>query len=176
MGQHDSLTREQAIEKLGGIIKGIRIAMLTTNDNGLLRSRPMATQQAPFDGDLWFFCDADSAKVYEIRHDRAVNVSYADADHQTYASVSGQASVVRDSAKARELWTPFHKAWFPKGPDDPSLALLSVRVEQAEYWDAPSSTMTHIVGFAKAVLTGHRYVPGENEKLDLNQPSSGVHA
>jgi general stress protein 26 len=41
------------------------------------------------------------------------------------------------------------KAWFPDGLDDPDLALLRVHVEAAEYWDSPSSTMVHIVGFVR---------------------------
>lgn len=166
----------EAIEKLARMIHGIEIAMLTTAmPGGELRSRPMATQQAEFDGTLWFFCDAESAKVYEVRRENHVNVSYAEPSSNRYVSVSGRASVTRDREKARQLWSPINKAWFPNGPDDPSLALLKIEVDQAEYWDAPASTMTHIIGFAKAVLTGHRYHPGENEKLDLQGGASSVH-
>jgi general stress protein 26 len=74
---------------------------------------------------------------------------------------------VRDRAKSQELWTPAMKAWFPDGLNDPDLALLRVQVEGAEYWDSPSSTMVHIVGLVKAVSTGQRYHPGENEKLEF---------
>lgn len=44
--------RNEAIEKLGKLIKEVKTAMLTTIDHGVLRSRPMATQDAEFDGDL----------------------------------------------------------------------------------------------------------------------------
>lgn len=163
-------SRQQAIEKLAELIKDIRIAMLTTAmPDGTLRSRPMGTQREKFDGTLWFFCDAESAKVYEVRQDNHVNVSYAEPKDERYVSVSGRASVVRDAARARQLWSPFHKAYFPNGPEDPNLALLKVEVTLAEYWDAPSSTMTHIIGLTKALVSGHRYVPGDNEKLDLRQ-------
>ena len=168
-------TSRDAIAKLGKMIKGIRFAMLcTAMPDGMLRSRPMATQQADFDGHLWFFCDADSAKVYEIEREHHVNLSYADPNDSRYVSVSGRASVVRDQDKARELWSPVHKAWFANGPEDPNLALLRVEVDQAEYWDAPSSTMTHIIGFTKAILTGHRYIPGEHEKVNL-QGGAEIH-
>ena len=161
------------VEKLRELIKGIRIAMLTTVDqDGSLRSRPMATQQTEFDGDLWFFTPHSSAKVGEVGREHQVNVSYADPDDQRYVSVSGTASVVRDRAKAEELWNPFLKAWFPKGLDDPDLALFKVEVQKAEYWDAPSSTMVYLVGLAKAAVTGKRPDIGENEKLDLAGVSS----
>lgn len=160
----------EAIAKLQSLIKGTRIAMLTTQaTDGTLHSRPMAVQQTDFDGDLWFFTGAGSGKIGEVHDNANVNVSIADTDHQHYVSISGPASIVRDRAKAEELWNPIFKAWFPKGLDDPDLALLRVKVQQAEYWDAPSSTMVHVVGFVKAILTGKRYEPGEHEKVDLQR-------
>jgi general stress protein 26 len=168
-------SEQEAIAKLGKMIKGIRIAMMTTAlEDGELHSRPMATQQADFDGDLWFLSDADSAKTYEIGRQSHVNISYADPSDSRYVSVSGAAAIVRDRAKVKELWNPIHKAWFPNGPDDPSLTLLRVSVQKAEYWDAPSSKVLQLIGFAKAALTGHRYQPGEHEKLDL-QGNASLH-
>jgi len=162
--------RADAITTLGELIKDIKFAMLTTvEDDGSLRSRPMGTQQAEFDGDLWFFTGAGSAKAGEIQRDRQVNVSYADTDHQRYVSVSGSAQLVRDRAKIEELWNPIFKAWFPNGLDDPDLALLKVTVERAEYWDSPSSKVVQLYGFVKAVATGKRPSDeiGDNEKLSF---------
>ncbi|HYP06225.1 MAG TPA: pyridoxamine 5'-phosphate oxidase family protein [Bryobacteraceae bacterium] len=158
------------IQKLGELIKGIPIAMLTTvDDEGCLRSRPMANQDEAFDGTLWFFTEADSTKVHELERDRHVNLSYADASDNRYVSVSGTASVVRDRAKMKELWSPLHKAWFPKGLEDPNIALLRVEVEKAEYWDSPSSAVVRLFGFAKALATGKRYGEegADHEKLRL---------
>lgn len=157
------------IEKIRDLIKGIRIAMLTTIDtDGSLRSRPMGTQEAEFDGDLWFFTTASSAKVHEVERDGRVNASYAAPDDNRYVSLSGTAQLVRDRAKAKELWNPILKAWFPDGLEDPDLALLRVRVEKAEYWDAPSSKMVQLAGFVKAIVTGQRADGlGENEKINL---------
>lgn len=161
-------TRADAISKLGEMIKDIRIAMMTTSEpDGTLRSRPMATQKQEFDGELWFFTGASSGKVGEIRQDQHVNISYAAPDDNRYVSVSGTARLVRDQAKVKELWNPILKAWFPDGPEDPDIALLRVDVHQAEYWDSPSSTMVQIAGFLKAVATGQRANGGENEKLSL---------
>src|SRR5687767_9666612 len=127
------------IEKLARIIKRVEIAMLTTAmPDGSLRSRPMQTRNEDFDGrELWFFTPLDQAKVEEVAAEHHVNLNYADPDKQRYASVSGMATLVRDRAKAQELWSPAMKAWFPKGLDDPNLALLRVRVQYAEYWEAP---------------------------------------
>jgi general stress protein 26 len=158
------------IEKLGKIIKNVQIAMLTTAmPDGSLRSRPMQTRNAEFDGhELWFFTPAGAAKVDEVNAEHHVNIAYADPDKQRYASVSGTATVLRDRAKAKELWSPAMKAWFPKGLDDPDLALLRVRVQYAEFWEAPPSKVVQAVGFVKALTTGTRYEAGENKKLSLD--------
>ena len=149
---------DDTVQKLCELIKGIRIAMLTTvDDDGSLRSRPMANQDTAFDGTLWFFTEFNSAKVHEVEHDQHVNLSYAKPEDSTYVSVSGKATIVRDRAKMEELWSPIHKAWFPKGLDDPNIALLRVDVDKAEYWDSPSSAVVRLIGFAKAITTGKRY-------------------
>src|SRR4030095_15786957 len=156
------------IAKLHELIKDIQFAMFTTAmKNGTLRSRPMATQRTPFDGTLWFFTDEDSAKVHEIGRDRHVNVSYADPGSNTYVSVSGTARLVKDREKARELWSPFVKAWFPEGLDDPRLALIKVDVTQAEHWDSPNSKMIQLFGYVKAMVTGKPPKGGENKKITL---------
>lgn len=160
-------TRTEQIEKLRALVKDIDFCMLTTADqDGTLRSRPMSTQQAEFDGDLWFFTAANTAKVEEVQRDHHVNISYSDPKKNCYVSVSGIAQVMRDQAKINELWSPALRAWFPKGPDDPNLALLKVTVNQAEYWDDTSSSMVQFFKMVKAAVTGKPY-EAENQKINL---------
>ena len=169
--------RNESIKKLAEMIKGIRVTMMTTvEEDGSLRSRPMATQQTEFDGNLWFFTGASSPKIDEVQQDQHVNLSYADPDSNRYVSLSGTAKLVSDKQKAKELWNPFVKAWFPKGLDDPELALLKVTIDSAEYWDSPSSKMVQLAGLAKALITGKPIKGGENEKLDLDQQNYGYQA
>lgn len=167
MEQND---HDQNVAKLASLIKDVRVAMLTTIEpGGQLRSRPMTTQQIKFDGRLWFFTEFDSAKVDEIDREQQVGVSYADPDQQVYVSVSGTARVVRDRAKIEELWSPVYKAFFPKGLDDPNIALLCVDAEQAEYWDSPSGRLVQLAGFFKAIATGKQYGEegSDHKKLSL---------
>lgn len=171
MAEHTD--RNESIKKLGELIKDIKFAMLTTaEEDGTLRSRPMATQQTEFDGSLWFFTNSNAPKVDEVQRHQKVNVSYAEPKDQKYVSISGTAELVRDRQKIEELWNPTYKAWFPKGLEDPDLGLLKVSVEQAEYWDSPSSAVVRIVGFVKSVFTGEPIGNlGENEKI--NAPLTG---
>jgi general stress protein 26 len=160
------MDQEQAA-KLWDMIKATQFAMLTTEDEGELRSRPMVASQSSFDGTLWFFTKASSHKVDEVQADQRVGVSYSDPSKQNYVSMSGRASLVRDRAAIDEHWAEPVRTWFPKGKDDPDIALLRVAVSQAEYWDAPNSTMLHAYGYLKARLTGTPPAGGENEKIDI---------
>ena len=153
-------------EKLWSMMKGIQIAMLTTNDGGHLRARPMAASQSGFDGTVWFFTRADSHKVDEGAGNE-VGVSYSDSGKQDYVSLSGRAELVTDKAVVKQHWAEYLRTWFPKGTEDPNIALLKVTVEAAEYWDAPNSKMVHAYGYVKAVVTGEPPHPGENKKVSF---------
>jgi general stress protein 26 len=164
----DTISHDQALKKLGSLIKDISVAMLTTAEpDGTLRSRPMATQKTEFDGTLWFFTQAHSPKVDEIDRAHQVNLSYADAQTHEYVSVSGIATLVRDPARNEELWNPVYKIWFPGGLDDPELALLKVEVEKAEYWATPSSKVVQLIGKIKGAMAGEPSHAEQHEKVTM---------
>ena len=160
--------RVKDMEQVAELIRGIRVAVLTTVDrDGELHSRPMATQDFGFDGTLWFFTAADSEKAAELEQDARVSVAYVDDDRARYVSLSGAARVVRDSEKMRELWSPVLRAWFPGGLDDPRLALVEVTVTGGEYWDAPSSRLVRLAGLAAGALTGSGLPGAEHGPVDV---------
>ena len=154
-------------QKLYDLIKGMKIAMMTTVDtDGTLHSRPMHSQQADEHGDLWFFTKIQSPKITEISRDNEVNLAYSDPDRQHYVSVSGKAEIVRDRARIAEMWSEGMRTWFPGGQDDPTIALIRVHPARGEYWDSPNSTVLHLYGYVKAAVTGESPKP-EQEKVNL---------
>jgi len=158
--------RTTGMQKLAELIGAARIAMLVTLEpNGMLRSRPLATLELDAEGRLWFFTAVSAPKTDEIAAHQQVNLSYSDPDKQDYVSVSGAAEIVRDKDHMRRLWSPWVEPWFPRGLEDPDLALLCVHVEQAEYWDAPESRMQRMLGLARAITTGDTRPLGEHEKV-----------
>jgi general stress protein 26 len=160
-------TRQESIEKLKGLVEDIDFAMLTTFAANKLRSRPMSTQEMDEDGNLWFFTSDQTHKVDEIEADNRVNAAYSKPDDNVYVSIFGRAEISKDRAKIEELWNPILKAWFPEGLDDPTLCLLKISVEEAEYWDSPNSKLVQIAGFVKALVTGKSADGGEYGKVNL---------
>jgi len=135
-------------------VEKVRMAMLTTHDrSGALTSRPITTQQAEPDGVLWFFVPMDGGIAEELGRDPRLILNYADVSDNFFVALSGTGQILKDRAKARQLWNPLAGAWFPDGVDDPNLALLRVEVEKGEYWDPGSSRMVQMFAMAKAAIT-----------------------
>ena len=153
--------------KLKEIVEETRIAMMTTLDeDGTLRSRPLQTLRFADDGALWFFTSASSPKVAEAAADGwRVNLSYADPAKYDFVSISGRATLSRDRKLMEALWSKWVEVFFPKGIDDPDLALLRVEVEKAEYWDAPGTAIGRLFAASKALITGDKDAIGHNVKV-----------
>jgi general stress protein 26 len=145
--QRNAEARE-AVKRLGELVRGIRVAMLTTvRPNGHLHSRPMMTQESELDDELWFFVDSRSAITDEITECHQVVLAYVDPSRERYVSVSGVAQLLREPDLIRRYWNHRAAEWFPNGPDnDPSLAVLRVQLEEAQYWDATSKSMVKMRG------------------------------
>jgi general stress protein 26 len=111
-----------------------------------------ATHQQPA---VWFFTLGKSLKVSEMEsHGQQVNLSFSNPSKQTYLSLSGVGSLTKNRSDMESRWKSDLKTWFPQGLDTPDLCLLKVCVNQAEYWDVPSS-VSQGISFLKAKVTGH---------------------
>lgn len=149
------LYSQEQINTIAAKIKDVRFGMFTTVDAGhVLTSRPLTTQQIDNEGNLWFFTSDEAPFMHELPQHSQVNISYSAPERNLYLSIAGRAYVIKDRAKARELWTAAARTWFPKGVDDPQLSLIRVRIESAEYWDAGSTKMKQLVRIATSALTG----------------------
>lgn len=156
---------DEATAKVAGLIKGIRVAMLTSIDpQGRLVSRPMATQDVEFDGDVWFVAERNAEHTLNLRSRPQVNVAYASSS--SWVSLAGTAEVVDDPARLEEYWNAFTDAWMEGGPENPENILIHVDAQSAEYWDAPGSKVTQVLNLVKAKTTGKRF-EGNHDTVDL---------
>lgn len=146
------------------LLKSFKTATLVTRDVGGQHGRPMSIGHVEDDGAVWFLTDIQSAKVAELAQDARGLVSLSESDR--YVVMTGEVQIVRDPAKAKDLWKEPFRVWF-KGPDDPSLALLRFEPSEGEYWNNAGAQ-----GIKQAFRAAKAYIQGEQLK-DTDDP--GVH-
>lgn len=160
-----------AHDKVWELIKDIKFGMFVhRHPGGMLHSHPLTTQNKKMDeaATLYFFISQASELFTNVKADGNVNVSYANPEKDSYVSLSGQAEISNDRAKMEELFNPLVKAWFPGGVNDPNLALLTVRLQHAEYWDAKEGQMKQLLKMAIAAATGnHVKLKAEHKELNM---------
>lgn len=160
------MSEETGPERVIELAKDIHVSMLTTTDDaGHFVSRPMGQQAIDEDATVWFFAERASRKAAHIAANPYVNVTLTSND--TWVSISGRARLVDDVGKAKQLWNGFVEAWLPQGPEDPSVVLIAVTGETAEYWDTPGGRIATAISFVKAKVSGQRYEGGDNETVKL---------
>ncbi len=166
MSEYKTLSGDEGKKKIGELIKDVRICMMATlNSDGTIDTRPMATQETEFDGAVWFLTRHESGKVHEIEDDAHVTLVYSDPKDHNFVSAKGKAQVSQDKAKIHELWNPMFKAWFPNGEEDPSIAVLKVNIDEAEYWEASSSRLVFGIKYLAKAVTGGKVDVGEQGKV-----------
>ncbi|UXR66091.1 pyridoxamine 5'-phosphate oxidase family protein [Bdellovibrio bacteriovorus] len=146
---HVEFTAE--MEKVDHLIRGIPIVMMTfINDNNKLCSFPLLNQDLEFDGSLWFLISKSSAKFQDLQKHNDVSLSYSDKNK--CVSINGIVEFTENRDMVRELWQKPHEAWFPDGPQDPTIQLLKVHVQTVEYWEGHTSPIYKMIDFVKGAL------------------------
>lgn len=161
------MATQEEIDKVAKLVEKARVAHVTTQtDGGRLVSRPLAVTDRPFDGELYFFTQDPSGKTDQVRVNDQVNLAMQ-VGQDGFLSIAGTASVSKDQSIIDELWNKYAEAWFEGGRDDPSVALLHVHADSAEYWTVEDPKVVVLLKYAKAVATGDQPDIGDNETVEL---------
>jgi general stress protein 26 len=129
----------------------------------------MTTLEIDENDSIWFLVGLDSDSSEAVDREENVNLTYSSPKDFKFISITGSASLVLDREKAAQLWNPSYQTWFPKGLDDPNLALLQVKIITAEYWENAHSRPLRVFGLMRALFTGEPFDVGmDHEKLKLN--------
>lgn len=161
---------DDAVKKVRSLLDGFRCTMMVTvAPNGDVHARPMGLQaDAPdFEGTLWFFTSERSRKAHEVSEGAKVSLVFQNDDQSRYLQLNGEATVVRDQAKMRELYSPLLKTWFPDGLDDPDLTLIRFDAHEGCFWDSPGGFTQVLGAFVKSVVTGRPGTGGGVGRVDL---------
>ena len=157
---------DEQLDRVWEIIEKVGVCMLTTRFAGGLRARPLEARPDRHAGLIWFVTDLRSGKEHEIEEEHAVGLVFIDVKEKAYLSITARAEVLRDHAKAAEIWKNTDNVWW-NGPEDPNVCVLRVIPITAELWDGPASSAVAAYEFAKARFTGEKPNLGENRKVTV---------
>jgi general stress protein 26 len=156
----------EELAAVSAILAAGRSAAVTARTaDGALHSRPLAVLDDEFHGVLRFFTRDPSAKTAEIAAHPEVNVSVGDG--KGWLSLAGTASVTHDDELLDRYWNAWADAYFDGGRDDPSAALLEVRVDSFEYWDLRKPAIAQAFEVLKGVVTRSEPDLGETRAAEL---------
>src|SRR5436190_426025 len=94
------------------LMEEIQICMMVTFDGRNLRSRPMGAYVRRHERCIHFLTDIRHHKDEEIAASRQVCLAFADISGEKYVSATGEARILDDRAKVKELWSTPAKAWW----------------------------------------------------------------
>lgn len=149
------------------ILDDMPVCMVTTENAGAMRARPMAPFVDTDNRLIHFVTDSKSAKIFELKADSDLALSFADTDKMLFASVSGKGMVSRDRALIQKLWSPYCDVFFEGGAENADVAVIQVLPTQAEYWDNDKGKIAMAVEITKAYFSGDGPDLGENAKLNF---------
>ena len=142
--------------KVEDMLKSFSTAMFVSiGADGKQEARPMhvAGEEAGA-GEIWFLTGKKGSLTSEVTARPDVLLVFQ-KDTSAYLSLRGTARVVEDRDKIRQLWKEPYKVWFPKGADDPEIALVAVNPVGAEYWDnRGANKLEYLYEAAKAYVKG----------------------
>lgn len=168
MSDYKDLSNKAGVDKLKELIEAADICMFVTDLNARpSNSRPMSTQKVDDDGNIWFLSKVTSDKNDEIEADSGVQLFYSNKSSSEYLSVYGEAEIIVDVHKTKEIWTPLAKVWFTEGPTDPLITIIKVKPIKAHYWDTKSGKLVSLLKMGAALVTGTTMDDGIQGKIKV---------
>ena len=158
---------ESRLDRVWEVIEKAGICMMVTRFAGGLRARPLDVRPERDTETICFLTDVRGLKDDEVEANPEICLTFVYPKEKVYLSITGKASVSRDTERAKALWNEEQQVWWPGGPEDPNLLVMKVEPERAEMWDGPASSAVAAFEFAKARLTGAKPDLGEKRKVTI---------
>lgn len=154
----EDVQHREAMKKIKELADAADICLFTTNLTELpLSARPMSRQKIDDDGTMWFFSDKTSHKNEHIMADNRVQLFFSNRNSSEYLSIFGTAEIIKDTSKAKELWSPIAKTWFNDGPEDASLTIIKVTPLDGYYWDTKDGKFVTLLKIAAGAIAGKEF-------------------
>lgn len=161
MNDTKNLMGREAVEKLRSLIDDSPTCMFGSGlDRIPFHVCPMHVQEVDDQGNLWFFSGADSTHNQRLASDTRAHLIFCNNSKLEYVTVFGEVTVSKDKARIEQLWNKMVEVWFPDGPSDPNVTLLSVRPIFAHYWDTENGKLVAMAKILTAAVTGDQQQVG----------------
>lgn len=143
------MSSQERKQKIWNLIEDIQTGMLVSNETGgdeQLHARPMSLVQ-----DEQYFCTSkNDAKAFEVKNDNDVCITFSEPKNQTYVSMTGRAKLTENKDLIDKYWNSWVSAWFENGKDNPEVAMLEIKINKDDHWNAEENKFVRILEMVKA--------------------------
>jgi general stress protein 26 len=136
--------------------------MLVTHGSSGFRARPMSAIVNVEEQIIHMLTDVTSSKDEEIQKNPDILLTFSNGRSLNVA-LRGKAEVKNDRSLIKQLWNVGAKAFWPQGPDDPSILALEITPLSGEYWEG-NNALVGAFKFAAAIATGTQVDAGTNAR------------
>jgi general stress protein 26 len=161
----------EAKDKLHAIVEKARtVLLLTHGEDHKIVGRPMALVRIDEDATIYLVSGIGSKKVSEIMADPRVTIAVQ--DREGIAMIDGDVRVSQERTLIDALWSDSWNVWFPRGKEDPEVAILIVEPREGSYWDQDlGHGLSYAYRYLKARVTGTEIETKSDEqrKVDLRR-------
>lgn len=133
----ENLDSASSVKKIKELVDIAKTCFLTTEVSSpqSYGTRPMTVQQVDDAGVIWFLVANDSHAYEDMAANPKVKLHFQGSAHSDFLYLEGQAELLADQSKIKELWEPIMKTWFTEGENDPRIAIVKFNPSNGYYWD-----------------------------------------
>ena len=95
------MTKQSPIDRVWDVVDKVVVCMMTTRFSDGLRARPLEARAERNENVIWFLSDRRASKDDEIKAFPTICLTFIDPKEKVYLSISGNASVSRDTERAK---------------------------------------------------------------------------
>jgi general stress protein 26 len=103
---------------------------------------------------LWFLTRKDTDLVERLPQGARAHFVIISKEQDFHACMSGVLVEQRDEEMLDEMWGRVAASWYDGGREDPNLAMLALKLDNAAIWASTSSSIAFAWEIAKANVTG----------------------
>ncbi|MDQ3051028.1 MAG: pyridoxamine 5'-phosphate oxidase family protein [Bacteroidota bacterium] len=169
MSTDKNISGAQGIEKLKELATAADMCLFATSlTDTPIPARPMSTRHVDDEGCIWFFSRSTSNKNADIKRNNRVQLFYSNQGSAEFLNIAGKATIIKDAVKAKELWSPWARTWFPEGTEDPELTFIKVTPHSVHYWDTKHNKMVSLLKIVAGAITGKEMDDGVEGKISIH--------